>query len=73
MATIGRDDLGTDPALADNAGRVARVDDRRRHRRLDRAAHGGRGAGGAGCRRVPAGRIYTVADIAKTRTTRRAA
>jgi formyl-CoA transferase len=25
MATIGRDDLGRDPALADNAGRVARV------------------------------------------------
>jgi formyl-CoA transferase len=65
MATIGRDDLGRDPALADNAGpRGARGRDRRRHRRLDRAAHGGRGAGRAGCRRVPAGRIYTVADIA---------
>ena len=25
MAAIGRDDLGNDPALADNAGRVARV------------------------------------------------
>ena len=27
MAAIGRDDLGSDPALADNAGRVARVDE----------------------------------------------
>ncbi len=65
MATIGRDDLGSDPALADNAGRVARVAEidaaidqwaskRTVHdvlRALDKAS-------------VPAGRIYTVADIA---------
>jgi formyl-CoA transferase len=44
--------------------RGARGRDRRRHRRLDRHAHGRRGAGRAGRRGVPAGRIYTVADIA---------
>jgi formyl-CoA transferase len=65
MAVIGREDLGADPALADNAGRVARVTEidaaigawTAKHSvndvlaALDRAA-------------VPAGRIYTVADIA---------
>jgi len=65
MKVMGRDDLGADPALADNAGRVARVaeiDDAiglwaARHTVdevlavLDQAS-------------VPAGRIYTVADIA---------
>ena len=65
MKVIGRDDLAADPALADNAGRVARVDEldqaigRWTAQRsvadvlaaLDKAA-------------VPAGRIYTVADIA---------
>jgi formyl-CoA transferase len=65
MKEIGRDDLGTDPGLADNAGRVARVDEidaaighwaaqrtvDEALKALDRAA-------------VPAGRIYTVADIA---------
>jgi len=65
MAAIGREDLGNDPALADNAGRVARVEEidaaigawtKMRTVTevldvLDRAA-------------VPAGRIYTVADIA---------
>jgi formyl-CoA transferase len=65
MAVIGRDDLGADPALADNAGRVARVTEidaaigawTAKHTvnevlaALDKAA-------------VPAGRIYTVADIA---------
>jgi formyl-CoA transferase len=65
MGVIGRDDLANDPALADNAGRVARVaeidaaiGDWAAQRSvdevlsaLDRAA-------------VPAGRIYTVADIA---------
>jgi formyl-CoA transferase len=65
MKEIGRDDLGNDPALADNAGRVLRVteidaaigqwavqrsvDDVLAA--LDRAS-------------VPAGRIYTVTDIA---------
>jgi formyl-CoA transferase len=65
MAAIGRDDLAADPALADNAGRVARVGEidaaigewTAKHSvdavlaALDQAA-------------VPAGRIYTVADIA---------
>jgi formyl-CoA transferase len=65
MHTLGRDDLGNDPALADNAGRVKRVEEidavigawTAQHTvdsvldALDQAA-------------VPAGRIYTVADIA---------
>jgi formyl-CoA transferase len=65
MATIGRDDLGNDPELADNAGRVKRVEEidaaigewtRSRSvaevlKVLDAAS-------------VPGGRIYTVADIA---------
>ncbi|HQS31016.1 CaiB/BaiF CoA-transferase family protein [Polaromonas sp.] len=64
MKEIGRDDLGADPGLADNAGRVARVHEMdaaighwaaqrtvdEALKALDRAA-------------VPAGRIYTVADI----------
>jgi formyl-CoA transferase len=65
MHCIGRDDLGQDPALADNAGRVARVQE------IDGAI----GAWTAGLTvdevlaaldgaQVPAGRIYTVADIA---------
>ncbi|MEO7390764.1 MAG: CaiB/BaiF CoA-transferase family protein [Ramlibacter sp.] len=65
MGVIGRPDLAADPALADNAGRVARVGE------IDEAI--GRWAAqrsvgevlaaleGAS---VPAGRIYTVADIA---------
>jgi formyl-CoA transferase len=66
MALIGRDDLANDPALADNAGRVARVAE------LDQVI------GEWTCQRsvdevmaaldaasVPAGRIYTVEDIAK--------
>lgn len=65
MSTIGRPELGADPELADNAGRVARVDEidaaigqwTARHTvdevlaALDTAS-------------VPAGKIYTVADIA---------
>jgi formyl-CoA transferase len=65
MHCIGRDDLGQDPALADNAGRVARVQE------IDAAI----GAWTAGlsvdqvlaaldAAQVPAGKIYTVADIA---------
>lgn len=64
MATIGRSDLGNDPALADNAGRVARVAEIDAAigqwtlnltvdevlAALDKVS-------------VPAGRIYTVADI----------
>ncbi len=65
MSLIGRDDLGNDPELADNAGRVARVTE------LDEVI------GGWTAQRsveevlaaleeasVPSGRIYTVADIA---------
>lgn len=65
MKEIGRDDLGADPALGDNAGRVARVAEIDEAiglwaaqrtvdevlSALDKAA-------------VPAGRIYSVADIA---------
>ncbi|SDN00936.1 CaiB/BaiF CoA-transferase family protein [Polaromonas sp. JS666] len=65
MATIGRGDLGSDPALADNAGRVARVEE------ID-AAIGQWTLGltvdevlaALDTVSVPAGRIYTVADIA---------
>ena len=66
MDTIGRPDLGAAPDLADNAGRVARVQE------LD-AAIGAWSAqrtvqqvldalGGA---RVPAGKVYTAKDIAE--------
>ena len=65
MSAIGRDDLGNDPALADNAGRVKRVAE------IDAAIGAWTGTrtvdevlqvlDGAS---VPAGRIYTVADIA---------
>jgi formyl-CoA transferase len=65
MKVIGRDDLGADPALADNTGRVVRVAEIDEAiglwtaqrtvdevlEALDKAA-------------VPVGRIYTVADIA---------
>jgi formyl-CoA transferase len=65
MKTIGRDDLGQDPQLADNAGRVARVAE------ID-AAIGAWTAqrtvdevlAALDAASVPAGRIYTVADIA---------
>ncbi|ATG22640.1 formyl-CoA transferase [Ralstonia pickettii] len=64
MQTIGRDDLAEDPALANNAGRVARVD------ALDAAI----GAWTASQpveqvlqrladARVPAGKVYTAKDI----------
>ncbi len=65
MAAIGRDDLGQDPALADNAGRVARVDE------IDAAI--GQWAAQRGvddvlavldAASVPGGKIYTIADIA---------
>ena len=66
MDTIGRPDLGAAPDLADNAGRVARVEE------ID-AAIGAWSAqrtvqqvldalGGA---RVPAGKVYTAKDIAE--------
>ncbi|MEJ7930797.1 CaiB/BaiF CoA-transferase family protein [Ramlibacter sp. AN1015] len=65
MSLIGRDDLGTDPGLADNAGRVARVAE------IDRAIGAwtlARDVDAAlaalDTAAVPAGKIYTVADIA---------
>ncbi len=65
MAAIGRPDLGADPGLATNAGRVARVEEidgaigewAARHS-VDEALAALEAA------HVPAGRIYTVADIA---------
>ena len=65
MGVIGRPDLGADPALADNAGRVAQVDkidaaigQWTATRSVDAVLAALDAAG------VPAGRIYTVADIA---------
>jgi formyl-CoA transferase len=66
MTTIGRPDLAADPALADNAGRVQRVDE------LD-AAIGAWAAqrpadqalAALAEARVPAGRVYTAKDIAE--------
>jgi len=65
MATIGRDDLGTDPELANNAGRVRRVDEIdaaigewTKSRTVDEVLKALDAAS------VPAGRIYTIADIA---------
>ncbi|MGV1045447.1 CaiB/BaiF CoA transferase family protein [Limnohabitans sp.] len=65
MHTIGRDDLGQDPELKDNSGRVKRVEE------IDAAigawtaahdiVHVLHALDGAA---VPAGRIYNVADIA---------
>ncbi|WP_431098491.1 CaiB/BaiF CoA transferase family protein [Polaromonas aquatica] len=65
MTVMNRQDLATDPALADNAGRVARVQE------ID-AAIGQWTAGltveevleALEAAEVPAGKIYTVADIA---------
>ena len=65
MQCIGRPDLAADPALADNAGRVAQVE------KLD-AAIGDWAAERSvadaltllDAAHVPAGRIYTIADIA---------
>ena len=65
MATIERPDLAADPALADNAGRVLRVDE------LDAAIGAWTAQRGVNevlaaldAAGVPAGRIYTIADIA---------
>lgn len=66
MAAIGRDDLGQDPALAGNAGRVARVveidtaiGDWTRERGVEAVLAALTAA------QVPAGRIYTARDIAE--------
>jgi len=64
-AAMGREDLGSDPALADNAGRARRADE------LD-AAIGGWAAGHTAAAllglldaaQVPNGKIYSIADIA---------
>ena len=65
MAAVGRDDLGHDPGLADNAQRAARVDE------LDAAITAwtlprtvATVVAVLQAASVPAGRIYTVADIA---------
>ncbi len=65
MQAIGRGDLAADPALADNTGRVARVaeidaaiGDWTAPRSVDQVLDALDAA------QVPAGRIYTVADIA---------
>ena len=64
MTAIGRDDLGNDPALADNAGRVKRVEEldaaieawTRQHPTAEVLAVLGQA-------KVPAGRSYTAKDI----------
>jgi formyl-CoA transferase len=65
MTLIGREDLAADPALADNAGRVARVEELdavigawTAQRSVDDVLAALDSAS------VPSGRIYTVADIA---------
>jgi formyl-CoA transferase len=64
MTAIGRDDLGNDPALADNAGRVKRVHE------LDAAIEAwtlkrttAEVLDVLGAAKVPAGRAYTAKDI----------
>jgi formyl-CoA transferase len=66
MTTIGRDDLGTDPALADNAGRATRATE------LDNAIQAWCGRHDAEYllkalneAQVPNGKIYSIADIVK--------
>jgi len=65
MKLIGRDDLGNDPTLADNAGRVARVAELDKaigdwsiQRTVDEVLKALDDA------KVPAGKIYSIADIA---------
>lgn len=66
MQRIGRDDLALDPALQSNAGRVTRVaqideaiEQWSRQRSVDEALQAMEEA------KVPAGRVYTIADIAR--------
>jgi formyl-CoA transferase len=64
MQTIGRDDLADDPGLANNAGRVARVqelDSAIESWTLQRPAEEVLGVLGEA--KVPAGRVYTAKDI----------
>mgnify|MGYP006287853283 CR=1 FL=1 len=66
MTVIGRDDLGNDPALVDNAGRVRRVQEidaaievwTQTHTVTDVLQK-------LGDAKVPAGRVYTAKDIAE--------
>jgi len=65
MGLVGREDLASDPTLADNAGRVARVaelDEVIGAWTADRTVDQVLAALDAAA--VPAGRIYTIADIA---------
>ncbi|MFM2209015.1 MAG: hypothetical protein RIQ96_658 [Pseudomonadota bacterium] len=66
MSAIGRDDLGNDPALADNAGRVKRVAE------IDAAIEAWTHARSVAqvldalnAAKVPVGRVYTAKDIAE--------
>jgi len=66
MQAVGREDLGADPALADNAGRVARVEE------LDAAIEAwtlqrpvAEVLDVLGQVKVPAGKVYTAKDIAE--------
>jgi len=66
MQAIGREDLGADPALGDNAGRVARVEE------LDAAIEAwtlqrpvAEVLDVLGQVKVPAGKVYTAKDIAE--------
>ena len=66
MQAIGREDLGADPALGDNAGRVARVEE------LDAAIEAwtlqrpvAEVLDVLGRVKVPAGKVYTARDIAE--------
>ncbi len=65
MKTIDREDLGNDPSLKDNAGRVARIEEIDQaigQWTLQRSVADVLAALDAAS--VPAGRIYTIADIA---------
>lgn len=65
MALIGREELASDPSLADNAGRVARVDELDAAIRAWTALHSvDEVLEALKAAAVPAGKIYTVADIA---------
>jgi formyl-CoA transferase len=65
MKTIAREDLGNDPALKDNAGRVARIEEIDHAIGLWTAQRSVTEVLAAlDAASVPAGRIYTIADIA---------
>ncbi|MDO9277714.1 MAG: CaiB/BaiF CoA-transferase family protein [Polaromonas sp.] len=65
MTVIDRADLGADPALADNTGRVLRVTELDAAIELWTAAHSvDEVLAALDAASVPAGKIYTVADIA---------